>query len=270
MPKLFSILLLVALSTGRGFAADTWRTVAPGLEVGRFPARAAAADSGLVVLRIDPAQWELDLYCAGEDSAGGNRTAREWCRARGLTAAINAGMYLPDYRTHVGFLQSGDFRSGAPVRSYRSVAAFAARDSVSPAFGLHDFEESIDLTDLRARYRCVVQNLRLIRHPGENVWQPSDRRWSEAALGEDAAGRALFIFCREAHSMHELNRRLLELPLDLLAAQHLEGGRQAQLYVEHDGRTLDLCGGGDTGSFNDGLPAAWPIPNVIGLRPRSR
>ena len=93
--------------------------------------------------------------------------------------------------------------------------------------------------------------------------------WSEAALGEDEAGRVLFIFCRTPFSMHDLNEELLAAGIGVVAAQHLEGGPLAQLYV-HAGRfKLEQCGSYET-SFreNDSNATPWPIPNVLGVRPR--
>ena len=93
--------------------------------------------------------------------------------------------------------------------------------------------------------------------------------WSEAALGEDSSGRALFIFSRSPFTMHEFNRKLLSLEIGLVAAQHLEGGPEAQLYLGIGNVTHEMFGSYET-SFreNDGNTAPWPIPNVLGVRPR--
>ena len=69
--------------------------------------------------------------------------------------------------------------------------------------------------------------------------------------------------------MHDLNQELLAAGIGLVAAQHMEGGPEAQLYV-HVGETeLEMFGSYET-SFreNDQNDAAWPVPNVIGVRPR--
>jgi len=121
-----------------------------------------------------------------------------------------------------------------------------------------------------ARYRRVVQNLRMVKRPGENRWQPQSRRWSEAALGEDREGRALFIFCAAPLPLDRLIAGLLALPLGLVAAQHLEGGSQAQLFVAAGGERLELVGDheGASAPSEQGRPAR-PIPNVIGVRQRT-
>ncbi|HEV2965243.1 MAG TPA: hypothetical protein VG649_25685, partial [Candidatus Angelobacter sp.] len=71
-------------------------------------------------------------------------------------------------------------------------------------------------------------------------------------------------------SMHDLNRELLSSGIGLVAAQHLEGGPEAQLYL-HVGKVEQEMFGSYETKFNpnDANPAAWPIPNVIGVRPRA-
>jgi hypothetical protein len=119
-------------------------------------------------------------------------------------------------------------------------------------------------------YATVVQNLRLIKRPGLNRWSQQERRWSEAALGEDDRGNALLIFCRSAYSMHDLNNALLKLPIGVVAAQHLEGGPEAQLYVRTGDTEVDLFGSYETGFMeNDGNRRSSWIPNVIGVARRA-
>jgi hypothetical protein len=54
-----------------------------------------------------------------------------------------------------------------------------------------------------------------------------------------------------------------------LTAQHLEGGSQAQLYIHAGEVEFEISGSHGT-SFreNDEISVAWPIPNVLGVRPR--
>ena len=55
--------------------------------------------------------------------------------------------------------------------------------------------------------------------------------------------------------------------LHLVTAQHLEGGPQAQLYVNAGGRAREWVGGLPTAyRENEGNVIAWPVPNVIGVR----
>jgi hypothetical protein len=254
-----AIVAVVALVAAATTQRDRpWRELAPGLDLGRFASRTLtpAGDGDVVVVRVDPHHWDLAYHTAA-DHGGENRSARAWTEKLGLAAAINAGMYQEDRRSHVGFLQiDGRVRNATP-NDYLSAAAWGPRHRGDPAFRIFDLDET-PLDSLRVRYRTVVQNLRLIKRARDNRWTARDRGWAEAALGEDAQGRALLIFCQTALSMHDLNEALLGLPLEIVCAQHLEGNLPAQLHLRAGGTTLTL-------------PAedAPPIPNVLGVKPRS-
>ncbi len=69
--------------------------------------------------------------------------------------------------------------------------------------------------------------------------------------------------------MHDLNEIILSLPIDLACAQHLEGGPEAQLYIEVGDRRVELVGSYETDfRKDDGNTYAYPLPNVIGIVPR--
>jgi hypothetical protein len=52
-----------------------------------------------------------------------------------------------------------------------------------------------------------------------------------------------------------------------VAAQHLEGGPEAQLFLVREGEELELMGSYETVFFeSDANRTAWPVPNVIGVR----
>ena len=247
------ILLACLLVAGTVAATDdpsAWRPLSPGLESARFDAGGVAVE----VLRIDPQRWRV-VALAAADVGGGNRTAREWGREFGLTAAVNAGMYAADRSTHLGYFHTGDHVNN-PLWNrvdYRQAACFEPRRPGLPRFQLVDLDEASGDT-IAPHYEVVIQNIRLIKKPGENRWAPSERRWAEVCLGEDDRGRLLWIRCRETLDMHALNEILLGLPLGLVAAQHLEGGPPAQMWI--DGR--------DDG--NDTFAVA--VPNILGIVPR--
>lgn len=253
-------------------AAAAWRTLAPGLDLGEFtlPLEPERGDPTAVILRIDPQRWRLAVHCATDEAGAGPRSARRWCEQEGLLAAINAGMFQQDWRTHVGYARCGDTVNQPRSNHYESVAAMDPIDPADPPFRIFDLDAAAaTLEDVAARYRHVVQNLRLIKRPGENRWQPQEKRWSEAALGEDAAGRALFIFCDGAYAMHRLNQALLALPLDLVCAQHLDGGAAAQLVVRDGDQLREWIGTYESNaSDRSPLKVAVPLPLVIGVSPR--
>lgn len=264
-----ALIACVLLATPAAGATESpWVPLGGGLELGRFALPGhGPPPPHLQVLRVDPRRWELTLHGLPSGESAGY-TAREWSRREGLAAAINAGMYQADYRTHSGYMRADGTVLSRGRNGYLSAAAFGPVDPKDPPFRIFDLDD-VPLASVLPRYRSVVQNLRLVKRPGENRWSPQERRWSEAALGEDREGRALLIFCGEPLPLDRLIDALLALPLGLVAAQHLEGGTQAQLFVAAGGQTIELVGGNE-GGFNALLPnrPAWPIPNVIGVRSR--
>ncbi|MFN2371748.1 MAG: phosphodiester glycosidase family protein [Candidatus Krumholzibacteriia bacterium] len=188
---------------------------------------------------------------------GRKRTLAAWGREFSLAAAVNAGMYQADDATHVGFCQVEGVVLSKGVNNYLSAFVCDPVDTLDAPFALVDLDET-PLEVLRRRYRTVVQNLRLIKHPGRNRWSPGRQRWREAALAEDDRGRALLILCTRPLDMHTFNELLLALPLGVVAAQHLEGSAAAGLWV----RSLEAgASRASTGSS--------PVPNVLAVRPRA-
>jgi len=267
---LFFVFLLL---TSPGSTHDPWQSLAPGMDLGTFSASqpSKSGDSLITILRIDPDLWSLEFIGLSLDGGSSGQTTRQWSKAHRLTAVINAGMYGKDYRTHVGYLRFREHLNNDNVNAYQSVAAFDPRRDGLPHFRIFDLDSpGVSMETIRQDYASLVQNLRLIKRPGQNRWRQQEKMWSEAALGEDESGRILFIFCRSPYTMHDLNNELLGLGIGLVAAQHLEGGPQAQLYIAAGEVEFEISGSHGT-SFreNDGISVAWPIPNVLGVRPRA-
>jgi len=108
-------------------------------------------------------------------------------------------------------------------------------------------------------YGTVIQNLRLIRRPGINVWGQQQNIWTEAALAEDRQGRIIFLYSSTPVSMHDFSKILLSSDLAVVATQHLDGNAPAQLYLKTGKTELIL-------SEEPGLEL--PLPNIIGIRLR--
>jgi len=247
-----------------------WQELAKGIELARFPLEDAEPHE-FVIVRIDPKVAMLQLLTAADQKHAALR-ADDWAKQHGLSVVINAGMFEPDHVTHTGLMKSGDAGiSGKLNKLYSSFAMFSPTGSKDPAFHIFDADTEQDMTGLKETafpaYKCVLQNLRLIKSPGENRWKPQPKAWSEAALGEDDKGRALLIFCGAGLTMFDFNEHLLKLPIHLVAAQHLEGGPEASLHIHCGGFKLDCVGSYETG-FNENYDNKeyWPIPNVIGVK----
>ena len=265
--------LVCLLLTSPGMTHGPWQSLGPGMDLGTFSASqpSKSGDSLITILRIDPNFWSLEFIGLSLNGESSGRTAKQWSKAHRLTAAINAGMFGTDHRTHVGYLRFRDHLNNDHVNAYQSVAAFDPRQDGLPHFRIFDLDSpSVSMETILRDYSSVVQNLRLIKRPRLNRWRQQEKMWSEAALGEDESGRILFIFCRSPYTMHDLNNELLRLGIGLVSAQHLEGGPEAQLYLNVGEVEFEISGSHGT-SFqeDDGISVAWPIPNVLGVRPRA-
>jgi hypothetical protein len=266
----FVLALLPALVAGTD---SGWKTLALGMELGYVTARepSTSGDSRIAVLRLDPKLWELAAIGVSQTGESSGHTAHEWCEKHKLVAAINAGMFEGDQKTHLGYMRFRDHVYAGHVNKYQSIAAFDPRDGKDvPRFHIFDLDSpGVTLPSIQQDYDSAVQNLRLVKRPGSNQWGQQLKKWSEAALGEDDAGRILFLFSRSPFSMHDLNQELLAAGIGLVAAQHLEGGPEAQIYVHAGSFELEMFGSYET-SFkeSDTNSVPWPVPNVLGVRPR--
>ncbi len=267
----YSLVLLFLFAFSAGSGPGDWKQIVPGMDIQYLNPKTKdpGNDSKITVVRIDLQKWELVFRGISQTGETTGKTAREWCEKYKLTAAINAGMFATDYKTHIGYLRSGEHVNNGHINSYQSVLAFDARKEEGiPPFRIFDLDEAgITMQSILNDYSSAVQNLRLIKKPGINQWNQQDRKWSEAAIGEDNEGRILFIYSRSPFSMHDLDMELLEAGIGIVAAQHLEGGPEAQLYLHAGDVVIDLFGSYET-SFNenDNNAKPWPIPNILGIR----
>jgi hypothetical protein len=265
----FTALLLPLLAAaGTPGATPTWKTLQRGVDYAAIRVGANAAgegDSRLHVVRVDPKQAQLLAVMASAVDKK-PRTAGAWCRERKLAVAINLGMYAQDHLSNVGHAHApGHVNNAHWSEKYKSALVFGPKRPELPAAALIDLDAPRAQTGL-ADYGTVIQNLRLIRAPGQSVWGRQARRWSEAAVAADNTGRILFIFTRHPYAMDELNATLLALPLGITAAMHVEGGPEASLSIHAGGVDLDLNGSYETGfNENDGEKAQWPIPNLLAV-----
>ena len=270
----FILVLCVSLASLHALRADSdWKSIAKGMDYKYVAAKtpSAVGDSRIFILRVDPNLWQLEAVGISQTGESSGHTARDWSQRQKFSAAINAGMFATDFKTHLGYMGSAAHVSNGHTNSYQSVAAFDPRNSRSPPFRIFDLDApGAHFADIQKDYASALQNLRLIKKPGANQWNQQSRQWNEAALGEDDVGRILFIYSRSPFSMHDLNNELLAAGIGIVAAQHLEGGPEAQLYLHIGSFEMEMYGTYET-SFreNDSNSAAWPVPNILGLRPRS-
>ena len=261
------LLFLLILFSNLSAQSANWTTISDGLEIGQFKVKQEppVGDSTITIIRIDTKHWEFKLLSASETGSE-NLTTRQWCEKYNLAAAVNAGMFQTDYRSNCGYMINFEHLNNPQIHpEYQSVAAFNPKKPNLPPFKIFDIDEE-NMQDIIANYNTAIQNLRLIKAPGENRWSQQPKKWSEIALGQDKYGRVLFIFCRSPYTMHDLSNLLLGLPIDMVCAQHLEGGPEAQLYLEYGDTRIELYGSYETNfKEDDSNSYSWPIPNVIGV-----
>ncbi|MCB9764909.1 MAG: phosphodiester glycosidase family protein [Alphaproteobacteria bacterium] len=264
--------------------ADGWTALEEGLDLGVFTAPVASThgDSRITVLRADPERFEPVLLMASAEAERGEaatkRTARAWAERYGLVAAINTSMFRDDHRSATHYLAGPlDPRvEGSPTHvnqgddaSGNTMLVFDPVDpSRDPPLKIVDRKCGQSFAEAHARYRARVQSIRMVSCHGGSVWAQQPKQWSHAVVGVDKAGRLLFIHARSPWSTHDFIDLLLGLPIDLAQLQYAEGGPEASLWVDAGGREVELFGSYETGfNENDDNRRAWPLPNVLGLRP---
>ncbi len=148
---------------------------------------------------------------------------------------------------------------------YNSAAAFNPVSDSSPKFKIFDVNKE-SFKKVKKKYNSVIQNLRLMKRPGINRWSQQKLRWSEAALGEDKEGNIMFIFSRSPYTMHDFNDILLQLPINIVCAQHLEGGPAASFCVNHEKLKITKVGSYETQAYkSDNNKKVHRLPFVLGL-----
>ena len=240
-----------------------------GLDFGTFlaPARASDGDGKICILRIDPRKFKFCLLASSGTANKMPKTTRQWCQACNCVAAINASMYR-DNGLSVAYMRDGAFVHSSKVTSDKCALVFNPTDANRPLVQVADLEKQ-RLADLKSGYATLIQSIRMVSWDGRNVWKQSPKRCSTAAIGQDGQGRIMFIHVRTPYTTHDLADILLKLPIDLKRAMYVEGGPEAQLYINAGRREFELLG-----DYVASLPmaasncSAWPVPNVIGIARR--
>lgn len=273
-------------------AAPSWRELDAGLEIVSFPGRAPAGNAlEVVILRIDPRRFTFSVHTATQE--GEALSLGAWADRYGLSAAINASMYLPDGRTSTGYLRVGEHLNNGRVAG--RFGAFFVSDPLPASQGsppaerdgvanVKEGQESVSgdglpeaaLLDrtcdawetLLPRYRNVVQNYRLISADRRLLWNPGGPKHAIAAVGRDGKGRILFIHCREPLTGVDFGELLLALPIDVRVVMYTEGGSQAGLFVRSGPVHKTWMGRHPVDIWTTGQISA-PLPNVIGIRPKT-
>lgn len=241
-----------------------WEQLEEGLWLGLFPAQFDGGDPFEVVfLRIDPAHFDFTVETAS--SEGQPLSLDGWAARKGLIAATNASMYLPDGVTSTGYLRTGETVNNGRVVSKFGAFFVAGPDSPDlPGADLLD-RSTDDWENLLPHYRMVVQNYRMISSDRRLLWKPGGPKHSISAVGRDGTGAILFILCREPMTGVDFGALLLALPIDVRVVMYTEGGSLAGLLLRTPVRSRIWLGRSLPEFWASGSQGA-PLPNVIGVR----
>lgn len=255
---------LIPLAAG----VNPWEEPEQGFEIARFPAvTSAGREMDIMVARIDPAFFDFVILAAtmpGEQP----RTLQDWAAKHNLSAAVNAGMFLPDSLTHTGYLRVKAHQNNG--RLVTRFGAFFVTDPKEPGLpsGMVLDRTVPEQEALVSKYNSVVQNYRMISSSRKLLWRVAPQVHAVAAVGTDGNGRILFIHCREPIAGVDFGAMLLALPLDVRQVMYVEGGTQAGLYVRPGGTQLRM-GRHPADFWTDG-GVKMPLPNIIGAKPKGR
>ena len=244
-----------------------WQALAKGLELGIFsaPQTSEIGDSKIRVLRIDPQRYQLKLLNASAVENGRPLSARQWSRQNGLIAAINASMYQEDYKSSVSLMRTKAHINNPRLSKDMTILAFDRKDAGVPLVKIID-RQCENFKVWQKKYSTVIQSIRMISCTGKNVWTQQPQKWSTAAIGIDDRGRVLFIHVGSPYSTHDVIDILIKLPLKVSRAMYVEGGPQAQLYINIGEHEHEFVGNYEI-EFQGNMKTliSRPVPNVVGI-----
>jgi uncharacterized protein YigE (DUF2233 family) len=245
----------------------SWKEADKGLHVAECKAALNGTNYAVTIVKINPAYYSFKLLCASEHGKE-SLSVKDWALKNHLVAAVNGSMFQKDGLTSIDFMKNFNHVNNPRLSRDKTILAFNPVEKDLPPIQLID-RECGDFNDLRTKYRSLVQSIRMISCKGKNVWNDQNVKWSCLALGMDARGNILFLFCTTPGSVHDFIEILLSLPLDLKSAMYLEGGPQAALYLSTPRMDMERYCTLD-GLQEDGLKFSLPVPNVIGIVKKSR
>jgi hypothetical protein len=266
---LATLMLATSLSTHSAESAESavWKNLEKGLDIGIFqaPNKSAFGDSLIRILRADTAYFGLRLLNASSRVKGKTWSVKNWAKNNALVAAINASMYQKNGLSSVSYMKTRQHTNNPWVSKDKTILAFNPTVTNLKPVRIID-RDCEDFSTLRKQYETLIQSIRMVSCHGENMWHPQNKKWSTAAMGMDSQGRILFIHVRSPYTTHDLTHMLLQLPINLKQAMYVEGGADAQLYINTGNEEYEFIGSYSTGSReHDENVYSYPVPNVLGL-----
>lgn len=264
---ILTLVIILGVRSADSAGPASWKNLEKGLDLGIFqaPQKSALGDSLIRILRADTNYFGLRLLNASSRDQGKRRSVKDWVNKNGLVAAINASMYQRDMKSSVSYMKTRQHTNNTWVSKDKTILAFDPTDKNLPTVRIID-RDCEDFNKLRKMYGTLIQSIRMISCHGKNMWAPRKKMWSTAAIGLDSQGRIMFIHVRSPYTTHDLINMLLKLPINLKQAMYVEGGADAQLYINTGKERHEFIGSYSSGSReHDENTFSHPVPNVLGL-----
>jgi hypothetical protein len=247
-----------------------WQRIDEGMESAEIesPQKSFIGDSKITVIRINPDKYTFKLIAASENGKE-HKTAPQWCKEKKLLACVNAGQFNLDnqllnmgYMKNYAHVNNPNFRK---VNNYNSVLAFNRKDTSVAPIQIVDMKCQ-DWPTLQNKYHSFTQSISLIACNRQVVDNKQKGKWSMVLFGIDEKGNVLLISTRSPYTIRNFSEILLSLPLAIKNVMYLEGGPEASLYLEANGKKIERIGSYETGFWeSDTNKQFWPLPNVIGI-----
>jgi hypothetical protein len=261
----------IKATTNRSNPAQiTWQRIDEGLESTEIvsPQKSSIGDSKITVIRINPDKYTFKLIAASENGKE-HKTAPQWCKEKKLLACVNAGQFNLDnqllnmgYMKNYAHVNNPNFRK---VNNYNSVLAFNRKDTSVAPIQIVDMKCQ-DWPALQNKYHSFTQSISLIACNKQVVDNKQKGKWSMVLFGIDEKGNVLLISTRSPYTIRQFSEILLSLPLAIKNVMYLEGGPEASLYLDANGKKIERIGSYETGFWeSDNNEQFWPLPNVIGI-----
>ena len=237
------------------------------------PTPLGMGDGVITLVRFDMHRY-APLLLTASTRDGVAHTLPRWAAREHLVGGINLAMYEPDGRPTSLVVQDGVELSPDDAR-FGGFFAFGPTQPSDTEFILTGRDcQGGDLTALRARFRNVVANYRMLNCAGAPIAWVDEHRYSSAAFGVDREGRLVLIHAATPYLMRDLARVLAEPALGLVQVDYVEGGPEATLFVDDGVTQMTLIGlprdAADRRPDQEPYPAerlghAWALPNVLGI-----
>ncbi len=243
-------------------------TAREGISIERVagPPTDAPGDELVTLVRIDLARFRLTLITE-QENAGAWRTLPEWAASEHLVAGINAAMF-EDSGLASGLLVDETVERAVDDPRFGGVLAFDPIDPADAPFVMMGRDcpaaEGADLDGLRARYRSLVANYRMLDCDGAPIAWVDESTYSMAAFARDRQGRFVLIHAETEYRMRDLARTLADPALGLTDIHYVEGGPKASAWIDDGTGPVSLVG---SRHEDDGTIVRGPraIPNVLGV-----